>query len=277
MFFEKLSSAQLVRILNKPLKRFPLSKHVLITSTALLSRFSVSPFVFFFLLFFSNLSPFCLFYVRADQVPECILRCNLKKSSSFFSRDCIFGDKPADCKAVFALQFSEITLQPSCLQCRLSSSFNFLQMKFCWFFSSVFLSFLIFFRHGGYCCYVDYLDLNLFFYKQTAVSDSRSLKCFKSCVPMDIFHREDVSHTAGVYKSKCKSFELGIGWIIVVCIYSYENFIKYYFPCEIVSYIHSCIISSPFFSVYFLPLLQSFHQGYWIQEWVPQSVWHFEV
>ena len=65
-----------------------------------------------------------------------------KKSSSSFSRDRIFGDKPADCEAVFCLQFSEMSLQSSCCRCRLSSSFDFLLMKFRVFVSSSVFSYL---------------------------------------------------------------------------------------------------------------------------------------
>lgn len=75
--------------------------------------------------------------------------------------------------------------------------------------------------------YVNNLNLNLFlfFSNRPNGSDARNVKCFTSCLPMDIFHTEYFSHAAVVYNSKCKSFELEINWIIVVCLYCHEIFL----------------------------------------------------
>lgn len=80
--------------------------------------------------------------------------------------------------------------------------------------------------------YVNNLYLNLCL-SNKSLCQKVTVKCFTSCVQMDIFPREDISHTAGVYNNKCKSFELGIGGIIVVCLYCYENFLDYGAPCGI--------------------------------------------
>lgn len=87
---------------------------------------------------------------------------------------------------------------------------------------------------------------------------------------MDILRRKDVSHTAGIYTSLCKSLELGI---------CYENFMDYDVRIGIVrnDQLLMVLFSSHLFPFLLSPLIQSFHQANWIPEWVPWSVWHFEV
>lgn len=85
---------------------------------------------------------------------------------------------------------------------------------------------------------------------------------------MDTHHREDISRTAGVYNSKCNSFELGMGKIFDVCLYC----------CGFLTFlvdIHLQILIV-FFLIYFLLLIKPFHQGHWIPERVPLPVWHFK-